>query len=60
MIVLRGNKTLPYVIVLAIAGYLYFRATKMDFPSAASLACSSISKSCPSALATVFLCRRIR
>jgi putative tricarboxylic transport membrane protein len=29
--VLRGNKTLPYVIVLAIVSYLYFRATKIDF-----------------------------
>jgi putative tricarboxylic transport membrane protein len=29
--VLRGNKTLPYVIVLAIVSYLYFTATKIDF-----------------------------
>lgn len=28
---LRGNKTLPYVIVLAIVSYLYFHATKIDF-----------------------------
>ena len=28
---LRGNKTLPYVIVLAIVSYLYFLAMKIDF-----------------------------
>lgn len=28
---LRGSKTLPYVIVLAIVGFLYYRATKIDF-----------------------------
>ena len=31
---LRGNKTLPYVIVLAIVSYLYFVATKIDFVAA--------------------------
>jgi len=29
--VLRGSKSLPYVIVLAIVSFLYFRATKIDF-----------------------------
>jgi putative tricarboxylic transport membrane protein len=29
--VLRGSKTLPYVIVLAIVSFLYFRATQIDF-----------------------------
>ncbi len=28
---MRGEKTLPYVIVLAIVGFLYFRATQIDF-----------------------------
>ncbi len=28
---MRGKKTLPYVIVLAIVGFLYFRATQIDF-----------------------------
>ena len=28
---LRGSKTLPYVIVLAIVSFLYYRATKIDF-----------------------------
>ena len=28
---LRGNKSLPYVIVLAIAGFLYYRAAQIDF-----------------------------
>ena len=28
---LRGSKTIPYVIVLAIVSYLYFVATKIDF-----------------------------
>ena len=28
---LRGNKIVPYVIVLAIVSYLYFLATKIDF-----------------------------
>jgi len=32
--VLRGTKTLPYLIVLAIAGFLYYRATQIDLAAA--------------------------